>query len=424
MDMMTTPHSPKKSLISRLWHDRAGNFGMVTAIILPVAAATAGVALDLNKMIQVRAALQESADSAVLSAANALARNDEMSDEEILDFARKFMKAQFANVVAGEGSDESDENVEEDPLAGAVGNVERDLGPSGKSVEVTLSPEYTMPTNGMTGLLGWDEVTISVTATAQSTPESGAAVSMYLVLDRSGSMSFTTDTVDTSVASCVNYSASNWAYKDLGTRDKNYIKPTKPCYVKKIQALKTASAIMMNELVTADPEADLIRVGAVSYNDSTQSPSGMAWGVTTASNYITALPSVPTGGTNASGGMKVAYDALTKGNETEKSAHAAKRNSGFSRYIVLMTDGEMTGNSATWNPTIDGQVLDYCTLAKNDGIQVFTVAFMAPARGKALLSACATSDDHYYEPQKMSDLVDAFGEIGKAAAMASTRLTN
>jgi Flp pilus assembly protein TadG len=424
MDMMTNPCSRTKSLLSRLWRDRAGNFGMVTAIILPVAAATAGIALDLNKMVQIRAALQESADSAVLSAANALARDEAMTDQEVLEFARKFMKAQFANVVPSAGSDESDEAAEEDPLAGAVGNVERELGESGKSVEVTLSPSYTMPTNGMTALLGWKEVTLSVTATAQSTPESGAAVSMYVVLDRSGSMSFVTNTVDTSVDSCVNYTSSNWAYKDVKPGKSGYIKPTKPCYVKKIQALKTASAVMMNELVKADPEGDLIRVGAVSYNDSTQSPSGMAWGVTTATNYITALPSVPTGGTNASGGMKLAYEALTKNNKTEENAHSAEGNSSFSRYIVLMTDGEMTGNSASWNPSIDEDVLEQCTAAKKEGIQIFTVAFMAPQRGKDLLLACATSNDHYKAPTDMAGLVAAFGEIGKAAAAASTRLTN
>mgnify|MGYP000049384574 CR=1 FL=1 len=423
--MMTNPCSRTKSLFSRLWRDRAGNFGMVTAIILPVAAATAGIALDLNKMVQIRAALQESADSAVLSAANALARDEAMTDQEVLEFARKFMKAQFANVVPSAGSDESDESAEEDPLAGAVGNVERELGQSGKSVEVTLSPSYTMPTNGMTALLGWKEVTLSVTATAQSTPESGAAVSMYVVLDRSGSMSFVTDTVDTSVDSCVNYTSSNWAYKDItSTRDKNYIKPSKPCYVKKIQALKTASAVMMNELAKADPEGDLIRVGAVSYNDSTQSPSGMAWGVTTATNYITALPSVPTGGTNASGGMKLAYDALYTENKTEENAHAAKRNSSFTRYIVLMTDGEMTGNSSSWNKSIDDAVRAQCTAAKENGIQVFTVAFMAPQRGQDLLYYCATSPEHYKAPTDMAGLVAAFGEIGKAAAAASTRLTN
>ncbi|WP_210248024.1 TadE/TadG family type IV pilus assembly protein [Rhizobium sp. WL3] len=421
--MMTKPDSKIKSIFSRFCRDRAGNFGIATAVIIPVVAATAGVALDYNRMVQVRVALQDSADSAVLSAANALAKNNTMSDEEVLEFARKFMKAQFTNVVPGAGNDETEETPEEDPLAGAVGNVERALGTSGKSVKVTLTPKYTMPTNGMTALLGWKEVTVGVTATAESTPESGAALSMYLVLDRSGSMSFTTDSVDTSVASCVNYSASNWAYKDVQS-GRNYIKPTKPCYVKKIQALKTASAIMMNELVKADPKTELARVGAVSYNDSTQSPSGMAWGVTTASNYISALPLVPTGGTDASGGMEAAFNALKKDNNAEKIAHSAKGNSDFTRYIVLMTDGEMTGYSSSWNSSIDAEVLSYCTAAKNDGIQVFTVAFMAPQRGKALLSACASSLSNYYEPQTMSDLVDDFGEIGKAAAKASTRLTN
>ena len=288
MDMMTTPGSPRKSLFSRLWHDRAGNFGLATAILLPVAAATAGVAIDLNRMVQVRSALQDAADSAVLSAANALAKNDAMSDEAVLEFARKFMKAQLNNVLPGGASDQTDEEAEEDPLAGAVGNVERKLGKTGKTVEVSLSPSYTLATNGMTALLGWREVTVSVTATAQSTPESGAAVSMYVVLDRSGSMAFTTNSIDTTVSSCVNYSASNWAYKDILPGRRNYINPSSPCYVKKIQALKTASAVMMNELVKADPKGDLIRVGAVSYNDSTQPASGMAWGVTTATNYITA----------------------------------------------------------------------------------------------------------------------------------------
>ena len=421
---MTTSGSPRKSLFSRLWHDRAGNFGLATAILLPVAAATAGVAIDLNRMVQVRSALQDAADSAVLSAANALAKNDAMSDDAVLEFARKFMKAQLNNVLPGGASDQTDEEAEEDPLAGAVGNVERKLGKTGKTVEVSLSPSYTLATNGMTALLGWREVTVSVTATAQSTPESGAAVSMYVVLDRSGSMAFTTNSIDTAVSSCVNYSASNWAYKDILPGRRNYINPSSPCYVKKIQALKTASAIMMNELVKADPKGDLIRVGAVSYNDSTQPASGMAWGVTTATNYVTALPSVPTGGTDASGGMLIAYNALKEGNSAEKSAHDAKGNSDFSRYIVLMTDGEMTGNSASWNKTIDDAVLQQCDNAKKDGIQIFTVAFMAPTRGKALLSACATSLSNYYEPTDMAGLVKAFGDIGKAAASASTRLTN
>ncbi len=112
--------------------------------------------------------------------------------------------------------------------------------------------------------------------------------------------------------------------------------------------------------------------------------------------------------------MKIAFDALKSSNTAEKSAHAAKGNTGFERYIVLMTDGEMTGNSSNWNSSIDTQVRNRCTEAKNDGIRIFTVAFMAPERGKSLLSACATSVNNYYEPQTMSELVKAFEEIGRS----------
>ncbi len=103
--MMTRADSKMKSIFSRLLRDRAGNFGLATAIIIPVVAATAGVAMDLNKMVQVRSALQDSADAAVLSAANALAKDNTMSDEETIELALKFLKAQFFNVVPSAGKD-------------------------------------------------------------------------------------------------------------------------------------------------------------------------------------------------------------------------------------------------------------------------------------------------------------------------------
>ena len=42
--------------------DRGGNFGMMTAILLPVLLASAGVAMDLAKLVQVKSALQDAAD--------------------------------------------------------------------------------------------------------------------------------------------------------------------------------------------------------------------------------------------------------------------------------------------------------------------------------------------------------------------------
>lgn len=64
-----------------------------------------------------------------------------------------------------------------------------------------------------------------------------------------------------------------------------------------------------------------------------------------------------------------------------------------------MTDGEMTGSSASWNYSIDQSVRNTCDTAKKDGIKIFTVAFMAPDKGKSLLQYCASSADNYYAPK-------------------------
>lgn len=408
MDMMTKADSKKKSIFSRFWRDRAGNFGIATAVIIPVVAATAGVALDLNNMVQVRLALQDSADSAVLSTANALAKNNNMTDEAALELARKFMKAQFYNVVPGSGKDSAGLPVQDDPLAGAVGNVERTSDTNGKKFEVTLTTSYTMPTNGMTSFLGWKEVTVGVTATAEATTESKNALSMYMVLDRSGSMAEDTSTINEA-------QPTKLVYYSCGTKKK-----PKTCsyqadnYVIKIDALKLAVANLATQLTTADPDSKYVRTAAVSYNAAMQSPVAFDWGTTKVQSYVQALTA--TGGTDSSDAMARAYTDIIK--SSEDTAHKNKNGQVPSKFIVFMTDGDNNYSSA------DTETKATCDSAKTDGVQIFTVAFMAPSKGQALLQYCASSTSHYYDAQDAAELVAAFKEIGDKAVEASTRLTN
>ncbi len=406
--MMTKPDSTQKSLFSRLLHDRAGNFGLLTAIILPVAAATVGVALDLNNMVQVRSALQESADSAVLSAANALAKNNAMSDEAALALARKFMKSQFFNVVpeaSKAAGDSANLPPAEDPLAGAVGNVERTTGTSGKTFEVTLSPSYTMPTNGLTALLGWKQVTVGVTATAMATTESKNALSMYLVLDRSGSMAWDTTTVNEAQPTydCGSYN-----------RRGKWVSKTCTKYYTKMESLKLAVASLTTQLNSADPETKYVRTAAVSYEAQMHTPVAFDWGTTHTLSYVQAL--IANGGTDSSDAMERAYSDIMK--SSEDTAHKNKNGQQPSRFIVFMTDGDNNYDSA------DTETEATCETAKAAGVEIFTVAFMAPSKGRALLEYCATSTSHYYDAQNAAELVAAFKEIGDKAVEASTRLTN
>ncbi|MDH4415333.1 MAG: TadE/TadG family protein [Rhizobium sp.] len=406
---MTTSGSHKKSLFQRLWRDRAGNFGIATAIILPVTAATAGIAIDMNQMVQLRHALQDSADSAVLSAANALAKNNNMTDDAALDMARKFMKAQFYNVVPGaKMGDAVEGSAPVDQLAGAIGTVVRNSSSSGKTYDVTLTTSFKMPTNGMTALLGWKEVTVGVTATAQASTESKNALSMYLVLDRSGSMGWDTNTINPAQPKKTVYynCGSSWRPRTCSYEADNY--------VIKIDALKMAVASLTTQLDTADPETKYVRTAAVSYEARMYDPVAFNWGTSHTLSYVQAL--IADGGTDSSDAMERAYTDISKA--SEDTAHKNKNGQVPSKFIVFMTDGDNNYSSA------DTDTLATCETAKKNGIQIFTVAFMAPSKGQALLKSCASGLSNYYDAQDAAELVAAFKEIGDKAVEAATRLTN
>jgi len=112
------------------------------------------------------------------------------------------------------------------------------------------------------------------------------------------------------------------------------------------------------------------------------------------------------------------------GTDTESVEQAKKNNKTSDRIMVLMTDGEMTGNSTLWSQKLDQNVRAGCDAAKTAGIRIYTIAFMAPDRGKALLKYCASTDANYYEPDTMDALVASFKAVADNAVKPMNRLTN
>ncbi len=55
---------------------------------------------------------------------------------------------------------------------------------------------------------------------------------------------------------------------------------------------------------------------------------------------------------------------------------------------------------------------------------IYTVAFMAPPNGEALLKSCAGDISNYYKASDMPSLVKAFSDIGGKVANQTTRMTN
>lgn len=409
----------RHTLFARLAKDRAGNFGIMTAAMLPVLLAVGGVAVDLTHVMEEKNKLQALADSATLAAAAAMADKGTMTAEEAQTLAKNFLLGPKKADIRNSGLSVAEQDA-------AIAKLEKDTAAlatisttsnTAASYEVTMKSAYDVPLTGLTSLLGFTAMRVGVESKAASGRE-GNALSMYLALDESGSMAWDTTTVDpTNPTKQETYNCGRNGKKTC-TRDV-------PNYLSKMLSLKTAAAVMFAELKKADPNSELIRVGADSYDDKTKAEQSIQWGTSYVQTYVNNLPAVPDGGTDASGAMANAFNALKAANAAEKSAHDAKGNTSFERFIVLMTDGEMTGNSASWNQTLDTKVRTECQTAKNDGIKIYTIAFMAPDKGKSLLEYCSSGkDDYYYEPEDMTTLVESFGEIARKAAKTGTRLTN
>ncbi|WP_250957807.1 TadE/TadG family type IV pilus assembly protein [Rhizobium sp. CG5] len=385
-----------RGTLRRLANDRRGNFGLMTALILPVGMATVGVAMDMTKLMQVRSELQAAADSAALAAASALAGQG-ITDDEAIELARNFLVSQMANLTNSE-SDTSDEDINEDLDENTLTTIsETSNGSTGATYDVKVDADYNVAMNAFTSLLGYDTVTISVSSSSQSSTESKNALSMFLVLDRSGSMAEETTTSYT--GTCTNKKGKTYSC-------------TK--YYTKMEALQLAVADLTAQLDTADPDQIYVRTAAVSYNASMQTPTSFEWGTATALAYVNALTA--TGGTDSSDAMEKAYTKVTASSEV--TAHTNKSGqTDPGKYILFMTDGDNNYTSA------DTETKATCDKAKAAGVEVYTVAFMAPTRGQTLLAYCATDTSHYYDADDAEEVVAAFKEIGEKASLATTRLT-
>ncbi|MBP1859120.1 vWA domain-containing protein [Rhizobium herbae] len=404
---------------SNLVGDRLGNFGMMTALLLPVLLASGGVAIDMTNMMMAKNHLQDATDAAALAASSALA-NQTSTQAEAKLMAKSFVKAQMQNWKSSSMTPEEQADFDES-FSGTVVTIDEQAATVGlgnaKTYNVQVSSSFDVPLNAMTQLLGMKKTTISTTSKSLGSTEAKNALSMFLVLDRSGSMAWKTNAIDTTSKSCNTYQESNWPLATWST----------PCYVAKIASLKLAVGNLLAQLKTADPDSNYVRTADVSYSSQKDTTGTLEWGTASALNYVNLLTAE--GGTDSSGAFKAALAALTKtGKNSEEKIHEAKNGqTAPTKYIVFMTDGEnnfYNGTNTKGNDVkSDNATKTACDSARTNKIEVFTVAFMAPTRGQTLLKYCATDANHYFQAEDSAALVAAFKAIGAKAADLSVRLT-
>ena len=90
--------------------------------------------------------------------------------------------------------------------------------------------------------------------------------------------------------------------------------------------------------------------------------------------------------------------------------------------VILMTDGAFntTYDDKQGNSVNQSKVL--CKEMRDAGVQIYSVAFKAPASGQAVLKNCASSPDHYFEPENGDELIAVYEEI--ATSLSNLRLSH
>ena len=367
------------SSLAALFRDRSGNFGLIFAIsIVPVLIAV-GCSLDYVLAMNTHRKMQADLDAAIVAAVQHVGTKDQAA-----------LKKEIGYWLAAEAEQKGYYVLNIDGIAIDAANA-----------TIAAKVSATVPTTFLK-IAGINNVPVSIQSAVLGGKSTNVvthnALSMYLVLDRSGSMSELTNTSYTT------------------TCYKKKVPYTCTMYYTKIEALKLAVGQLMTKLSTADPDMKYVRTAAVSYNDQMQTPTPPAWGTTAVSTYVTGLTA--TGQTNSSGAMATAFATLTNGDE-EKAHKAKNGNAKPEKYIVFMTDGANTSQA------YDTSTKATCDKARNaiPQVRIYTIAFMAPAQGQALLKYCATSAADYFEAENTADIVNAFQVIGQSSTKSLTRLT-
>lgn len=370
---------PPLRRVMALAEERGGNFAMMGALLMPMLIGAAGVGLDVTRLVLAKTELQDAVDVAALAASSGLA-NEVMTPDQAKAAARNHLTISMAN--AKRSGMTIDEAKDADDVAKAaqitIDTSSNGVG-SGKKYTITVAASFRQRTTPLSKMLGLGDVTITASSQSLGSTATESALSMFLVLDRSGSM-------------------GDSAKKNSLT---------------KMQVLKQAVAALLTQLTEADPSNTYVRTGAVAYEGSMKDPSPITWDETTTLAYVNALPA--SGSTDSSKAMSKAYTSLTDG--TEDQVHRDKSGLVPKKFIVFMTDGDNTTKAA------DDNTKKTCDTAKAEKVVVYTVAFLAPSKGKNLLKYCATSDAHFFAAEDADSLVRAFASIGRDASQLAVRLT-
>jgi len=313
--------------MKRFIQNEDGNFGIVFVLAAGIVMTTLGMAVDINRMHTTNRDLQSIVDGAALAGA----LKAEMSDAERIAAVEQ---AILEN--AGERYPDILNGVEIifDDQADTI------------SVRVMHEEDFIFG-----AFLNPERAEVSPIATVSYATEDLVPLTIVFALDTSGSMSSTAGSGQV-----------------------------------KMDVLKDATSILFEELEanTRNPALldNSLRTGMSAYNTALVDTQPIDWGYDHLEAAVDAL--VANGGTNSTPALQHSYDRLLDDRAFRQAQSASFKLNDLREYVLFMTDGDNN------QPVFDEDSQALCETMRGDGVEIYSVAFSAPDKGRLLLLDCAS----------------------------------
>jgi Flp pilus assembly protein TadG len=174
----------------RLIHDKWGNFGILTALMLVPLIGAAGMAIDFGRAMSLRSHLMGLADSAALGAISETSPGFIAIREMKRDGRIQLAEDEGRNLFLSQRANASGEDLPSFPMNVAV-NVQRSNGAISSTVDFNVQ----MPTTFMR-ILGQEGMSIAGSATAVYGSQAKSYTDFYMLLDNTPSMGIAATTKD------------------------------------------------------------------------------------------------------------------------------------------------------------------------------------------------------------------------------------
>ncbi len=313
------------------FRNKLGQFSILLAVVLTLLMIGLAAAIDMTNLHRVRSKMNEVADAAALAGAAAAGK----TPAERLNVVEDFIAAngdKFLPAIISGGPD-----IAFDDDRGEV------------TVQIRAKQDLLLP-----GFVGRKSANIATSSVAVYGQDSIAPLSVAFVLDVSGSMNGLTSDGEI-----------------------------------KVQAVKDSFDVLFRAVeAELDNPALLntsLRTSLSTYNTELQATSVMSWGWERTGRIVDRLTA--DGGTNSTTALQNAYTQIQADRKFRAANDPNYRHGDLREYVIFMTDGD--NNQSAWDDTS----FELCLTMREDGINIYSVAFAAPSKGQLLLMDCASWDN-------------------------------